>query len=37
MKIYKQRIIGRFIMDLYCASAAPVIEADGPGIMNFRA
>ena len=29
VKIYKQRIIGRFIVDFYCASAKPVIEADG--------
>ena len=29
MKIYKQRIIGRFIVDFYCASAGVVIELDG--------
>ena len=29
MKIYKQRIIGRFIADFYCASAKLVIEVDG--------
>ena len=29
VKIYKQRIIGRFIVDFYCASARPVIELDG--------
>ena len=28
-KIYKQRIIGRYIVDFYCASAKLVIEADG--------
>ena len=28
-KIYKQRIIGRFIVDFYCASANLVIELDG--------
>ena len=28
-KIYKQRIIGRFIADFYCASAKLVIEVDG--------
>ena len=28
-KIYKQRIIGRFIVDFYCASAKLVIEVDG--------
>ena len=27
--IYKQRIIGRFIVDFYCASAGLVIEVDG--------
>ena len=27
--IYKQRIIGRFIVDFYCASAKLVIEVDG--------
>ena len=29
IKIYKQRIIGRFIVDFYCASAQLVIEVDG--------
>ena len=29
VKIYKQRIIGRFIADFYCASARLVIELDG--------
>ena len=29
VKIYKQRIIGRFIVDFYCASARLVIEVDG--------
>ena len=29
VKIYKQRIIGRFIVDFYCASARLVIEIDG--------
>ena len=29
VKIYKQRIIGRFIVDFYCASASLVIELDG--------
>ena len=29
VKIYKQRIIGRFIVDFYCASAGLVIELDG--------
>ena len=29
VKIYKQRIIGRFIVDFYCASAQLVIELDG--------
>ena len=28
-KIYKQRIIGKFIVDFYCASAKLVIEVDG--------
>ena len=28
-KIYKQRIIGRFIVDFYCAAAKLVIELDG--------
>ena len=29
VRIYKQRIIGRFIVDFYCASANLVIEVDG--------
>ena len=29
VKIYKQRIFGRFIVDFYCASAGLVIEVDG--------
>ena len=29
VKIYKQRIIGRFIVDFYCASAKVVVELDG--------
>ena len=29
IKIYKQRIIGSFIVDFYCASARLVIELDG--------
>ncbi len=29
VKIYKQRIIGPFIVDFYCASAKLVIEVDG--------
>ena len=29
VKIYKQRIIGRFIVDFYCASAKLAIELDG--------
>ena len=29
VKVYKQRIIGRFIVDFYCASAKLVIEIDG--------
>ena len=29
VKIYKQRMIGRFIVDFYCASAKVVIEVDG--------
>ena len=29
VKIYKQRIIGRYIADFYCASARLVIEVDG--------
>ena len=29
VKIYTQRIIGRFIVDFYCSSAKLVIEVDG--------
>lgn len=29
IKIYKQRIIGSYIVDFYCASAKLVIELDG--------
>ena len=29
VKIYKQRIIGQFVVDFYCASAKLVIEVDG--------
>ena len=29
VKIYKQRIIGKYIVDFYCASARLVIEIDG--------
>ena len=29
LKIYKQRIIDRYIVDFYCASAKLVIEVDG--------
>ena len=29
IKIYKQRIIGSYIVDFYCASARLVIEIDG--------
>ena len=29
VKIYKQRIISKFIVDFYCASAKLVIEVDG--------
>ena len=29
VKIYKQQIIGSFIVDFYCASAKLVIEVDG--------
>ncbi len=29
IKVYKQRIIGRFIVDFYCAPAKLVIELDG--------
>jgi len=29
VKVYKQRIIGKYIVDFYCASAKLVIEIDG--------
>ena len=29
VKVYKQRIIGKYIVDFYCASAKLVIELDG--------
>lgn len=29
VKVYKQRIIGDYIVDFYCASARTVIEIDG--------
>ena len=29
VKIYKQRIVGKYIVDFYCASAKLVIELDG--------
>ena len=29
VKIYKQRIVGSYIVDFYCASAKLVIEIDG--------
>ena len=29
VKIYKQRIIGEFIVDFYCAAAKLIIELDG--------
>ena len=29
VKIYKQRIVGKFIVDFYCAHAGLVIELDG--------
>ena len=29
VKIYKQRIIGNYIVDFYCASAKLIIEIDG--------
>ena len=40
VKIYKQRIIGKFIVDFYCASANLVIEVDGsqhyePQVMAY--
>ena len=36
VKIYKQRIIGKFIVDFYCASAKLVIEADGSQHFEAR-
>ena len=36
VKIYKQRIIGKFIVDFYCASARLVIELMALNIMNLR-
>ena len=29
VKVYKQRIVGKYIVDFYCASARLVIELDG--------
>ena len=42
VKVYKQRIIGSFIVDFYCAPAKLVIELDGtqhyePQGMNYDA
>ena len=37
VKIYKQRIIGRFIVDFYCASAKLVIEVDGSQHYELKA
>ena len=42
VKVYKQRIIGSFIVDFYCATAKLVIELDGtqhyePQGMNYDA
>lgn len=37
VKIYKQRIIGKFIVDFYCASAKLVIELDGSQHYEERA
>ena len=34
MKVYKQRIIGPFIVDFYCAPARLVIEVDGSQHFN---
>ena len=31
VKIYKQRIIGNYIVDFYCSAAKLVIELDGSG------
>ena len=36
VKIYKQRIIGRFIVDFYCASAKLVIELMALSITSRR-
>ena len=36
VKIYKQRIIGRYIVDFYCASAKLVIEVDGSQHFESR-
>ncbi len=36
-KIFKQRIIGKFIVDFYCASAKLVIELDGSQHYKERA
>ena len=35
-KIYKQRIIGPYIVDFYCASARLVIEIDGSQHYNMQ-
>ena len=37
VKIYKQRIIDRFIVDFYCAAANLVIELDGSGHYTEQA
>ncbi len=37
VKIFKQRIIGKFIVDFYCASAKLVIELDGSQHYEERA
>ena len=36
VKIYKQRIIGRFIVDFYCASADWSLNWMALSIMNLR-
>ena len=36
VKIYKQRIIGRFIVDFYCASARLALNWMALSIMNLR-
>ena len=36
VKIYKQRIIGRFIVDFYCASAKLVIEVEVDGSQHYE-